>query len=108
MLNLKFDNVNENADATVDYDITFTQSFTVETFLREYLYDRDEWGYISINGPFWLPEANILIEFSRGEAYHINHELLESVRHKIVKKIKASGGWSRMDYELYVDMEGEG
>ena len=104
MIDLKFHKTRENGDATAEYDVSFNGSFTVAEFTKDYLNNQNEWGYVSINGPFWGTDAKILFEFNRGNWYKVNGDLFASVWNKPVTKIHASGGWSRMDYELYVDL----
>lgn len=100
-MELNFVRIRDNGDATSDYKVSFTESFTVEQFLHEYLSTKDEWGYVSINKPFYFSRDNVLLEYNRGNALYPNTTLLEQVRHKTVTKIEASGGWSRMDYILF-------
>ena len=100
-MELNFVKTRDNGDATSEYNVLFTEVFTVEQFLHEYLLKQNEWGYVSVDKPYYVSDDSIILEYQDDIAFNINTNLLEKVRHKIVTKIEASGGWSRMDYTLF-------
>ena len=90
----------EGSDCTAPYDVELNGKYTVEQFIYDVLKDKREWGYIGINdGKSIFGNPNC--EFRYGE-------LLSSLPTEFLKmqvtKARASGGWSRMDYILTVDV----
>lgn len=93
-------------DQTSSYSVHLNDNFsmndyTVNMFIEEVLKTKD-WGYIGI---YNLKERSVFgkpnIEYSHGKLKNENFE--QSILDSKIKNIRASGGWSRMDYllELY-------
>ena len=69
--------------------------------------ESNEWGYvgiISLGRPYkWLDHNTLTevyrFEYSRGKT--ISDNIPEEIKNKPIKTAKASGGWSRMDHDLY-------
>ena len=85
-------------DATSNYDVQFHQTFTVRDFILHILHNKgDEWGYFII-------ERERVVEYSHGRLIELlNGDLLYKNLDENVVKITASGGWTRMDYIIYVE-----
>lgn len=85
-------------DATSLYEVTLTKNYTVSELIDEIL-TKKEWGYIGI--------------YCKGEIFgkpvgeyrqdKMIHKLPENIMNKKVINVKASGGWSRMDYMLWLE-----
>ena len=89
---------------TAPYNIVLHKKCTVREFVEYVLNTKDDWGYIGIYNPernpfFGYPN----IQYSCGilKAGSIVEDFGEFLD-KPVTKATASGGWSRMDYILYV------
>ena len=96
--------VHGDCTSTVYYELT--RPCTVRE-LCEYIVSNDrEWGYIGIKVPgtiFGEPR----IEYSGGkfvdkDGNEIKFNFPKDIADKTVKKVHASGGWSRMDYLLEI------
>lgn len=90
----------EGTDCTAPYSVELNGDYTVASFVQDVLKDKTEWGYIGIdNGKFGFGDPNV--KFRHGK-------LLSTLPSKYldmkVTKAKASGGWSRMDYLLTVEV----
>lgn len=85
-------------DCTSPYEVTMDKEYTVDEFIQEIL-TRKEWGYIGIyssNDFFGDPKC----EYRDDKLlYSLPNEYLN----KRVIKVKADGGWSRMDYLLWTE-----
>ena len=85
-------------DCTSPYEVTMDKEYTVNEFIQE-IFTRKEWGYIGIysfNDFFGDPKC----EYRDDELlYSLPNEYLN----KKVVKAKADGGWSRMDYLLWIE-----
>lgn len=80
-------------DETATYEVALDKNCTVKELLDAVLSITDEWGYLSIkNGDSceykW---GKLLSNFGKDDL------------DKIVLKVTASGGWSRMDYYVTVE-----
>ncbi len=87
-------------DCTAGYDVGFSNEYTVREFIEEVLKTHPgEWGY------FELKNLGVRTDYKHGRLLkqHFADELLNS---KIVKAY-ASGGWSRMDYYLTIELKDE-
>ena len=90
---------------TAPYKVILFEKCTVRKFVECVLNTKNEWGYIGIynpeKGPFFgYPN----IEYFYGKlnkARPIIEEFEEFLDKPVIKAI-AYGGWSRMDYILYV------
>ena len=81
------------SDETSSYKVKLNGEYTVKSFIQEVL-SKKEWGYIGID------DGNTIFGNPRIE-YHSNVALQdmteEYLRLKVIS-VRASGGWSRMDY----------
>lgn len=86
----------EGGDCTRPYKVILDRAYTVRTFIETVLNERgNEWGDIIINNAYGKPS----IEYRYGK---LQNELKKSVLDKPVISVKASGGWTRMDYVIKV------
>lgn len=89
----------ERGDCTAPYKVTNYKSTTVREFIDEVIRERsNEWGYFSINGGFVL--NNDRCEYRYGKLLYDFPD--SSVLDKRIDHINGDGGWSRMDYSIYV------
>lgn len=87
-------------DCTSEYDIQLDKNYTVEEFVETVLKEKSrEWGYIGIykKGEIF---GDPVCEYRSGKL--ITESLPEEFLRQDIKEVKASGGWSRMDYEIKV------
>lgn len=88
------------SDCTAPYSIVLEKEYTVEEFINAALHEYDnEWGYFGVfdgKSVFGNPEC----EYSNGSVLNTLPD--DILRSKIVS-VKASGGWSRMDYMFYLN-----
>lgn len=86
-------------DETSRYELKFNKSYTVQQLIDEILKDVREWGYIGI-----YTEGTIfgkpVCEYSYGKL--ITSPLPEKYLNKKIIKCIANGGWTRMDYLIYL------
>lgn len=86
------------------YKVIFLEKCTVREFVEYVLNTTNDWGYIGIYNPeenpfFGYPNIEYAVgRLKEGSTIRDFGELLD----KSVTKATASGGWSRMDYILYV------
>ena len=86
------------SDCTSDYEVVFEKPYRVRDLINEVL-TRNEWGYIGIYKEgiiFGKP----VCEYRRNTI--ITEPLPEKYMNKIIKRCRANGGWSRMDYIIYL------
>ena len=85
-------------DCTAPYEVELDKEYTVNEFVQAVLTKR-EWGYIGIDCRGEI--------FGRPKCEYRDDKLLyslpDNVLNKKVIKVKASGGWSRMDYLLWIE-----
>ena len=95
----------EGGDCTRPHDVTLCKAFTVEELIRTIAegvdeYGRTEWGYIGIYDEGYYPFTDERCEYRDGKV--IANNIPDEMLHKPVISVRASGGWSRMDYCLTV------
>lgn len=95
-------------DECCTYDVIFPKGIEVCEFInyivKEYSVKHKEWGFFIVNG-------KRLLEYNRGSAFYQEpwtncaecEPILITIGGKKISKIDASGGWSRMDYDLYLE-----
>lgn len=89
----------EGGDCTAPYKVILDRSYTVRTFIDAVLNGRStEWGYIGINDGHTI-FGNPSCEYRYGK---LQNAMNECVLDKAVISVKASGGWTRMDYLIKV------
>lgn len=97
-------------DATSKYSVWLDREYTIGEFIAAILKNLPkEWGYIGIDGvevinghhyrtTFGVPKC----EYRCGKL--VSSEFTEEdLKRKIRKVVRASGGWTRMDYLLEVE-----
>lgn len=91
----------EGGDCTAPYDVILDKEYTVKEFVETVVSRDGEWGYIGIAAKgsiFGDPHC----EYKWGK---LLYDLPEEIHNKKVISAKAHGGWSRMDYRLYLKGE---
>ena len=93
-------------DCCSRYDVTFNKPTTVREFIDEVLNNNaisdHEWGYIGIackGEIFGKPKCEY------ADSKITTDALPEEFMDKVIIRCIASGGWSRMDYTIYLDKE---
>lgn len=90
-------------DCTAPYDVIISSNspITVNDLIIHIIENRKhEWGYIGIindNEPFF---GEPCIEYKHGK---LLSEFDENILNNIVEKVKADGGYSRMDYQILLN-----
>lgn len=85
----------EGGDCTAPYDIDFYEKCTLKEFIDEVLSCKDEWGYIDIRHN----KISFRVEYRYGE---LKTPISNEIFGRTVIFAEASGGWTRMDYKLYL------
>jgi len=88
----------ERGDCTAPYNVELDKAYTVSEFVDAVLTNK-EWGYIGIyckGKTFGEPKC----EYRYDE---LLYALPDNVLNKKVVKVEADGGWSRMDYLLWIE-----
>ena len=79
-------------DATCGYYVELEKEYTVKEFIETVLNERkNEWGFFNIKG-------SLSCEYRYGEL--VSDTGLQEIGHRKINKVSASGGWSRMDYQI--------
>ena len=94
----------EGSDCTRPYNVTLNRDFTVAELILAIVkgvdaHARLEWGYIGIHEGYY-PFTNERCEYRDGKI--ISNDIPDEILCKKVISVRASGGWSRMDYCLTV------
>ena len=91
-------------DCTCSYNVSLDKEYTVNEFIETVLKEKkNEWGYINIFFSDYYDRYKIC-EYKYGEIISIANE--EYLNKKVIG-VTASGGYSRMDYELLINRNGE-
>lgn len=93
------------SDCIGPYNVTLLKDLTVEELIVAIAegvdgYGRTEWGYIGIYDKGYYPFCDERCEYRDGKI--ISNNIPKKMLKKKVKSVKASGGWSRMDYCLTI------
>lgn len=87
-------------DCTANYFVDLDKEYTVSEFIKTVLTRTDEWGRISI---YQRPPALYIYypvcEYKHGE---LLSKLPDEYINKTIKLVEGDGGWTRMDYLLYL------
>ena len=97
---MKFEQTSQvRGDECASYSVTDYKAKTVCEFIDEVLQNTREWGYINIalNGVSWLNYP--ACEYRYGNLVTI---LPTEYMDKEITKVDGDGGWSRMDYYVYI------
>lgn len=81
-------------DCRAPYDVFFTPICTLRDLISAIL-QRGDWGYIDIESPCCLR-----CEYKGRNV--ISGSFPEDILAKVVKRVKASGGWLNMDYLVWL------
>lgn len=91
------------SDCTASFDVKLDKPYTVDLFIDEVLSSRpNEWGYIGIFKPgisYIFGDPNC--EYRYGKI--ITDRLSDDILCKVIKEIRADGGYSRMDYIIKLE-----
>lgn len=89
-------------DETAPFDVLDIEAMTVGEFVAQVLEERSsDWGDFTIsqkNGYSYPFIGNHHYEYKKGV---LKEPIEEVVKQKEVLEVKASGGWSNMDYLIY-------
>ena len=90
----------ERSDCTAPYDVVLDRDYTVAEFIETVLQRKDEWGYIMIH---WSPQI-YRFDYPRCEYRYgkLLSKLPDVYLNQPVKLAEAEGGWTAMDYIIYV------
>lgn len=81
-----------HGDCTGEYEVKLDKQYTVREFIETILKEKPkEWGNIGIKSNWF--------EYKYGK---VTENLPVEYLDKIVKEVKVSGGWSRMDYLITI------
>ena len=90
------------SDCTGPYDVTLYGKPTVKDFLNQLLEERREWGYIRIYNKK-EKKKSYYISYSHGNVD--NYDIPDSIMNAKIVMADGSGGWSRSDFTLTVDVK---
>lgn len=93
------------SDCTGPYNVTLYKDFTVEEFIKAVAegvdgYGRHEWGFIGIYDNGYYPFTDDRCKYRNGNI--VTNNIPKKYLKKKIKKVRASGGWSCMNYCLTV------
>ena len=87
-------------DCTAGYDVKFSNEYTVRELIEEVLKTHPgEWGY------FQLKNVGVRTEYRYGRL--VKQKFADVLLDSKIVKAYASGGWSRMDYYLTIELKDE-
>lgn len=90
-------NTPTGGDCCAGYKVEFSKEYTVREFIEEVLKKNPgEWGY------FELKNLNVSTEYNCGRL--LKQKFADAILDSKIVRAYASGGWSRMDYSLTVDI----
>ena len=98
---MRFYSIKDLGDCTSVYDISFdyNEEYTVGEFIGAILSDRGkkEWGYFKIDSTIYS------ITYKDGSFINTDNPIFdEEILSIPVKSVQCNGGWSRMDYYIYI------
>lgn len=90
-------------DCTAGFSVTLDRPYTVGLFIDEILADRkNEYGYIGIFKPgvaYVFGSPCVRYEYGR----LTSDSMPEDILRRVIKEVKADGGWTRMDYIIKLE-----
>lgn len=95
-------------DCTAPYDVMLDKPYTVGEFIKEVLTTHsNEWGefFVRRKGRGYF-DRMARAKYRYGEMKNCNGEkteIPEEFASLFIKEVKASGGWSAMDYDLIIE-----
>ena len=93
-------------DETASYSVHFRTPPTIGEFVEDILANhQNDWGYIGIYNHDTGSDPSCFsgkpfIEYSRGS---LRSDFSKEFKSKRIRAASADGGWSRMDYMLYLE-----
>lgn len=99
---LKFIQTHSEArDCTALYDVILDKPYTAGEFVEKVLVTRsNEWGNFDVMGrgsDYFHPTARVKYRYGK-----LLETLPENLLSMQIERIKAHGGWTNMDYQLYI------
>ena len=104
MSKLDFKKISDNGDATSNYEVSIKGTLTLNDLVERVLSYEKEWGYIRI-GKNW--NAPKYIEYRYGKIVKDNRGEYSYSGDEAIVRMRASGGWTAMDYYVEVLHEPE-
>lgn len=86
-------------DATSSYECTLSRNATIKEFIELILKNKEEWGGIYV---YQGRERVQIAEYRHG---NLEWHKIPDGRARILPKIEADGGWSRMDYLVAPELD---
>ena len=87
-----------HGDETSSYRVDFPEGMTVAEFIPAIIKQNlNEWGDIEIS---W--HHHKVVKYKQGEWEIVNEKVYETVKNKEIYSIISNGGWTNMDYTLYI------
>ena len=87
-------------DCTCGYDVKLDREYTIEEFINTVLKNyANEWGIFEVKRGSNTIDS---FEYSYGKLASESNNVYQDYK---IKEVYASGGWSRMDYVLYLEEE---
>lgn len=98
-------------DATCNYEVDIPENTTVREFIKyiveEYSVEHGEWGDIRVITPkdSHFGVGAHIIDYKRGEVESSDVTYFKRYADRVIRKVRANGGWSSMSYYLYLEEE---
>ena len=92
-------------DATCDYNVLFTGPLTLRYFL-EVIGTRNEWGrvdYCTEPPPGNLLDGRTVLKYKHNQVTYRNEDLWNKIADKEIRCIYANGGYTAMDYRIWLE-----
>lgn len=87
-------------DCTAPYDVSMDKTYTIKEFVDEILVNYPkEWGYIRVPDSIFGSPG---LEYRDGKIISGYDDRWLIIQNHIISSVKASGGWSRMDYIITI------
>ena len=98
----------ESRDCTAPYDVVLSKPYTITEFIKEVLATRSgDWGEFVVRrkGSDWLDHMAV-VKYRYGKLENRDGkkaEIPENLAILSITEVKASGGWSAMDYNIIIE-----